>query len=54
MRFLTSLIKFSLWLKFFYSQEAGGRHGWRGVGVYAGKAHRVQLCYNSFKPTVCT
>ena len=29
--FLTSLMKFILWLKFFYRQKAGGGHGWGSI-----------------------
>ena len=29
--FLTSLIKFILWLKFFYKQKAGEGHGWESI-----------------------
>ena len=31
LHFLTSLIKFILWLKFFYRQKAGGGHGVQGL-----------------------
>ena len=41
--FLTSLIKFLLWLKIFYGQEAGGGDG-EGVGSALGVSHRVLLC----------
>ena len=42
--FLTSLIRFILWLKFFYRGNAGRGHGVRGSAL--GRPHRVLLVYN--------
>ena len=42
--FLTSLIKFILWLIFLYKQKAGGGHGW---GSILGRPHRVLLGHRS-------
>ena len=42
--FLTSLIKFILWLKIFYGQEACGGDS-EGMGSVLGMPHRVLLCF---------
>ena len=42
LHFLTFLVKFIPWLKLFYRQKAGGRHG---LGSVLGSPHRVLVSY---------